>query len=148
MKPFKLQTALNVRQRFEKLKQKEFAEQLQVVQQIQTHMDEIKQSLSEREQQLDVSKRQGFTIMELQIHSNYQQGVKQDLKRLSRQLKEQQQLADSRQRVLIKATQKKRILEILKEKQESRYKEEQKRIEQAMMDEISQNQYNLKNKER
>ena len=139
MPQFSLQTALEVRERLEKLKQKEFAEQLQVSQEISqkiaTHQEAIQQSTDN----LNQLKNQGFTIAQLQFYERFRQRTESQVHLLETQLQEQKEVVAVKQKNLLKATQARRVLEILKAKEAQRHRQKQDRMERLEMDEIAQN---------
>ena len=141
MPKFRLQTALTVRERIEKLKQKALAEQLQVVQGIRSQMDSLNTAIANSNSTVNQAKSHGFTIAQLQMHERYNQRTKKEIQVLVQRLKEQESVTNRRQKELTQATQKRRVLEILKEKDAQRLKEEIDRQERAQMDEVSLNQY-------
>ena len=143
MAKFRLQTALDVRQRLERLKQKDFSQEIQAEQKIQNEIMTIQQQLQNNNQQANQLRVQGFGIAQLQFHAMFQTRLEAKLKILQQQLQEQKQQTERTQKLLIEATQKRRVLEILKEKEEEREAQKQRKQEQAAMDEIAQVQRSL-----
>ena len=139
MPKFSLQTALDVRERIEKLKQKEFAEQLQIAQDIKSRMDACQVETQQSKQEVNQLKNQGFTIAHLQFHDQFRKRLKQQTEILEQQLQEQNETVAVKQKDLVKATQDRRALEILKEKELERFRKNQNRLERMEMDEIAQN---------
>lgn len=70
---------------------------------------------------------------------NFQQRIKQHLKLIQDQLKEQSEVVELKRYELTQATQKKRVLEILKEKEIEKFKTHKERLERLEVDEIAQN---------
>ena len=70
---------------------------------------------------------------------NFQQRIKQHLKLIQDQLKEQSEVVELKRYELSQATQKKRVLEILKEKEIEKFKTHKERLERLEVDEIAQN---------
>ncbi|MBF0278012.1 MAG: flagellar export protein FliJ [SAR324 cluster bacterium] len=139
MPKFSLQTALDVRERIEKLKQKEFAEQLQIAQEIKSRIDACDSELQQSRHEVNQMKNRGFTIGHLQFHDQFKKRIAQQTEVLEQQLVEQNELLEVNQKNLLKATQDRRALEILKEKELTRAREKQERTERTEMDEIAQN---------
>lgn len=139
MPQFSLQTALEVRERIEKLKQKEFAEQLQISQDIAQRIERHKAEIQQSSQNLNQLKNQGFTIAQLQFHEQFRKRTEAQMALLEQQLQEQKEVVSVKQQSLLKATQARRVLEILKEKEFERYRKKQERLERIEMDEIAQN---------
>lgn len=139
MPKFSLQTALEARERTEKLKQKEFAEQLQVSQEISQQIETHQEAAQRSTHHLNQLKHEGFTIAQLQFHERFRQRIDGQVGLLQHQLKEQKEVVAVKQKNLLKATQDRRVLEILKEKEAMRQRQEQERLERIEMDEIAQN---------
>jgi flagellar export protein FliJ len=70
---------------------------------------------------------------------NFQQRIKQHLELTQVQLNEQLEVVELKRHELTKATQKKRVLEILKEKESDNFKAETERLERLEVDEVAQN---------
>ncbi|MGK5090437.1 flagellar export protein FliJ [Deltaproteobacteria bacterium TL4] len=141
MPRYRLQTALDVRERVEKLKQKDVAQQLQVVQKIKDEILGIEDSMAQSSQAVNRSKSEGFTIMQLRFNDNFQKRAKQRILILKEQMRQQQQVLAVKQKALLKAAQGKKVLEILKGKEEKRYKEKMEYLERSEMDEIAINRH-------
>ena len=139
MPKFSLQTALDVRERVEKLKQKEFAEELQISQDIKSQIDTCEKNLQGSRMEVNQLKNQGFTVGHLQFHDQFRQRMNQQIGVLDQQLQDQSEVVEVKQKNLVKATQDRRALEILKEKELERFHEKQNRLERMEMDEIAQN---------
>lgn len=139
MARFRLQTALDVRERIEKLKQKEFAEQVQGAQKIKDKIEEIKNSIQLSFEEVNRSKQEGFTIAQLQFYEGYKQRLQYELKISNQQLKEKNQNLERKRRELIKASQNRRALEILKDKNQEENRRLEEKKERFELDEIAQN---------
>ncbi|MBC8259307.1 MAG: flagellar FliJ family protein [SAR324 cluster bacterium] len=139
MSRFRLETALRVRERLEKLYQKALAEQLQVEQQYRGRKQLMQDSLDSHNNELDTAKADGVTINQLLMGSQFQQRIEQQLKVTQEQLNEQLEVVALKRHELTQATQKKRVLEILKEKELKKHKDETERLERLEADEIAQN---------
>ena len=116
MPRFSLETALKVRERLEKLYQKALAEQVQLEQQHRDRKKLIQEALDIHNNDLDKAKAEGVTISQLLMGGNFQQRIKQHLELTQAQLDEQLEVVELKRHELTQATQKKRVLEILKEK--------------------------------
>ena len=119
MNKFKLQTALKVRERLEKLYQKSFAEQVQVTQRLTDQLNILEEAFKKTVLQSIllnemVSRSQIWLSEWIRPAAKYHQSVVQD------QMTEQQELMERRRQELVSATQQKRVLEILREKHELR----------------------------
>ncbi|MED5402326.1 MAG: flagellar FliJ family protein [SAR324 cluster bacterium] len=139
MPRFSLETALKVRERLEKLYQKALAEQVQLEQQHRDRKKLIQEALDIHNNDLDKAKAEGVTISQLLMGGNFQQRIKQHLELTQAQLDEQLEVVELKRYELTQATQKKRVLEILKEKEIEKFKVETERLERLEADEIAQN---------
>ena len=139
MPRFSLETALKVRERLEKLYQKALAEQVQLEQQHRDRKKLIQEALDIHNNDLDKAKAEGVTISQLLMGGNFQQRIKQLLELTQAQLDEQLEVVELKRHELTQATQKKRVLEILKEKEIEKFKVETERLERLEADEIAQN---------
>ena len=139
MPRFSLETALKVRERLEKLYQKALAEQVQLEQQHRDRKKLMQEALDIHNNDLDKAKADGVTINQLLMGGNFQQRIKQHLELTQAQLDEQLEVVELKRHELTQATQKKRVLEILKEKEIEKYKVETERLERLEADEIAQN---------
>ena len=139
MNKFKLQTALKVRERLEKLCQKSFAEQVQVTQRLSDQLNILEEAFQENSSAVDLAKRNGFTIADLVRANGFGQRLKYHQSVVQDQMTEQQELMERRRQELVSATQQKRVLEILREKHELREREKLQREETFELDEVSLN---------
>ena len=139
MNKFKLQTALKVRERLEKLYQKSFAEQVQVTQRLTDQLNILEEAFQENSSAVDLAKRSGFTIADLVRANGFGQRLKYHQSVVQDQMTEQQELMERRRQELVSATQQKRVLEILREKHELREREKLQREETFELDEVSLN---------
>jgi len=139
MKKFSLQTALEVKERIEKVKQKEWAEQLQCAQEMKDRIGGLEQEVLQSQQQENELKNNGFTVPQLQFHEGFRRRLDHQKSIVEGQLQEQDEIVSRKQQEFLEATQKRRVLEILKEKELLRNRKKQKRLERIEMDEIAQN---------
>ena len=139
MNKFKLQTALKVRERLEKLYQKSFAEQVQVTQRLTDQLGILEEAFQENNSTVNQAKRNGFTIADLVRANGFGQRLKYHESVVQDQMIEQQELMERRRQELVSATQQKRVLEILREKHELREREKLQTEETFELDEVSLN---------
>ncbi len=139
MSKFKLQTALKVRERLEKLYQKSFAEQVQVTQRLTDQLGILEEAFQENNFTVNQAKRNGFTIADLVGANGFGQRLKYHESVVQDQMIEQQELMERRRQELVSATQQKRVLEILREKHELKKREKLQREETFELDEVSLN---------
>ncbi len=139
MKRFRLETALKVRERLEKLYQKALAEQVQLEQQYRDRKQLMQDALNNYNNELDEAKAHDVTINQLLMGWQFQQRIEQQLELTQDQLNEQLEVVELKRHELTQATQKKRVLEILKEKEIKKFRDETERLERLEADEIAQN---------
>ena len=139
MPRFSLETALKVRERLEKLYQKALAEQVQLEQQHRNRKKLMQDALEIHNNDLDKAKAEGVTLNQLLLGGLFQQRVEQHLEHTQDLLNEQLEVVELKRHELTQATQKKRVLEILKGKEIQKYKTEMERLERLEADEIAQN---------
>ena len=134
MPRFSLETALRVRERLERLYQKALAEQIQIEKHHREIINVMQDALDVHNNDLDESKKNGVTLNELLIGNDFQLRIKNNLEIRKEQLKEQLEVVELKRHELTKATQKKRVFEIIKE-----FQYEKRRLERLEADEIAQN---------
>ena len=139
MPRFSLETALKVRKRLEKFYQKALADEIQAEHQYKEKLGLMNSALDVHNKDLDDAKEKGLTISKLILGGHFQQGIKQQMELIEYQLKEQQEVLDLKRHELTLATQKKRVLEILMDKENKKYIDEMERLERLETDEIAQN---------
>jgi len=139
MPRFSLETALKVRKRLEKFYQKALADEVQAEQEYKEKLELINSTLEVHNKDLDDAKENGLTISQLILGGHFQQRIEQQMELIGYQLKEQQEVVDLKRHELTLATQKKRVLEILKDKENKKYIDEMERLERLEADEIAQN---------
>tara|TARA_B100001179_G_scaffold14668_1_gene9404 strand:+ start:132 stop:572 length:441 start_codon:yes stop_codon:yes gene_type:complete len=139
MPRFTLETALKVRKRLEKFYQKALADEVQAEQQYKERLQLMSSALEIHNKDLDDAKENGLTISQLILGWHFQQRIEQQMELTEYQLKEQQEVVDLKRHELTLATQKKRVLEILKDKENKKYRDEMERLERLEADEIAQN---------
>ena len=88
---------------------------------------------------LDKAKKEGVTIHQLLMAGDFQQRIKNNIEIKKEQLKEQLEIVELKRHELTKATQKKRVFEILKEKEIKEFNAAKERLERLEADEIAQN---------
>ena len=139
MPRFSLETALKVRKRLEKFYQKALADEVHAEQQYKEKLELMSSALDVHNKDLDDAKENGLTISQLILGGHFQQRIEQQLELTEYQLKEQQEVVDLKRHELTLATQKKRVLEILKDKENKKYTDEMEHLERLEADEIAQN---------
>ena len=136
---FSLETALKVRKRLEKFYQKALADEVQSEQEYIEKLELMSSALEIQNKDLDDAKENGLTISQLILGGHFQKRIEQQIELVEYQLKEQKEVVDLKRHELTLATQKKRVLEILKDKENKKYLDEMERLERLQADEIAQN---------
>ena len=136
---FSLETALKVRKRLEKFYQKALADEVQAEHQYKEKLEMMTSALDVHNKDLDDAKENGLTISQLILGGHFKQRIEQQMELVEYQLKEQREVVDLKRHELTLATQKKRVLEILKDKENKKYIDEMERLERLEADEIAQN---------
>ena len=139
MPSFSLETALSVRERLEKLYQKALAEQVQIEKHHREIINVMHNALESNNNDLDEAKKNSVTLNQLLMGGDFQLRIKNNLEIRKEKLKEQLEVVELKRHELTRATQKKRVLEILKEKEIKELKSEKERLERLEADEIAQN---------
>ena len=119
--------------------QKALADEVQAEQQYKERLQLMSSALEIHNKDLDDAKENGLTISQLILGGHFQQRIEQQMELIGYQLKEQQEVVDLKRHELTLATQKKRVLEILKDKENKKYRDEMERLERLEADEIAQN---------
>ena len=139
MHRFSLETALKVRKRLEKFYQKALADEVQSEQEYIEKLELMSSALEIQNKDLDDAKENGLTISQLILGGHFQNRIEQQIELVEYQLKEQKEVVDLKRHELTLATQKKRVLEILKDKENKKYLDKIERLERLEADEIVQN---------
>ena len=139
MPRFSLETALKVRKRLEKFYQKALADEIHAEQQYKEKLELMSSALDVHNKDLDDAKENGLSISQLILGGQFLQRIVQQMELIEYRLKEQHEVVDLKRHELTLATQKKRVLEILKDKENKKYIDEMERLERLEADEIAQN---------
>lgn len=138
---FSLQTVLEVRERLEKIKYKEFSGMLYEQQQMNAEMQSRKTQIAESAAKLDEVRRQGITAAPLQLYSNFRERLNSEIGLIAEQYREHEQGVKEKRKELVEARRAHRAIEILRDRELERYDRTQIRQERAIMDEIAANYY-------
>ena len=137
---FSLQAALNVRSRQEKIKMKEMAEVLAIEKSIMDNINRIHEETEKADFNLDELKKSGtFNIEQMRFLFSYKKRMKVVLTDCHVKLGNARIKVAEKQKELIEASRARKTLEILKEKEEKRFKAKISRLERKSMDEIAGN---------
>lgn len=136
---FSLQTVLEVRERLEKIKYKEFSSLLHERQRLDDEVQIRKTQIDGAASKLDEVRRQGITAAPLQLYTHFRQRLNSEIETITGQLREQEQALEEKRKELVEARRAHRAIEILKERELERYEQAQRRQERAVMDEVAAN---------
>ena len=136
---FRLQHVLEVRERLERLRQKDYSLAMLEWQTLVGEIETRQQSLAQAAQNMDSLKQTSPTTLPLQLHVNYRKRLKSEIERIRDKAREQEQVVDLRRRELVESRRARRTLEILRDKQQARYELARARQERATMDEVASN---------
>jgi len=141
---FRLQHVLDVRERLERLRQKDYSLALLEWQTLAGEIDRRQHTLAEAARNVDSLKQTAPTTLPLQLHANYRKRLKAEIERFREQVREQEQVLDVKRRELVESRRARRTLEILRDKQRARYEQARARQERATMDEVASNYHKFK----
>jgi flagellar export protein FliJ len=141
---FRLQHVLEVRERLERLRQKDYSLALLEWQTLVGEIDRRQGTLVRASENIDSLKQTSPTTLPLQLHTNFRRRLKAEVARLRERVREQEQILEVKRRELVESRRARRTLEILKDKQQVRYEQRQKRLERATMDEVAANYHTFR----
>ena len=136
---FRLQHVLEVRERLERLRQKDYSLAMLEWQAMVNEIDRRQAALNQAAENMDSLKQTTPTTLPLQLHTNYRKRLRAEIERIREQAREQEQVVDMRRRELVESRRARRTLEILRDKQRARYELARQRQERATMDEVASN---------
>ena len=136
---FSLQTVLDVRERFKKIKNKEYTTELMAHHQLELRMKALQSQLAEGDRSMAITSTTSHSPVPMQLHGNYRKRLQSEMEILAGHLKEQYEAMDVKRQELVEARRAHRALEILREKEHQRYLLEEERKERTTYDEIATN---------
>lgn len=142
---FSLQTVLDVRERLEKIKYKEFSSELLERQKLESEIERNRQGLAGSGEKIDRLRRAGTTAAALQLYDRYRERLEAQNELLGEQLRTREQALEEKRKELVEARRAHRALEILRDKEKVRYDTEQSRRERMVMDEVASNYHIFRN---
>ena len=134
---FSLQNVLEVRERFEKIKYKEYSAELLVQQNLRQQTDSRREALRSSGQHLEQVKQVSPSALPMQWHNQFRQRLEEEMEVLAAQLRDQNEAVEEKRKELVEARRSHRALEILRDKEYKRYRDTERRLERAVMDEIA-----------
>lgn len=137
MKPFSMEPVLRYRKQVEDTVRQELFISLEQEAKIKAELLQKIKTLATLYTNLADEQRQGTTVNRLQLFTNRIDVGQNEIRDLQKKLQEQQQVVARKRRKLVQASQDKKSLEKLKEKQNLAYKQYKDKKEAAMLDEIA-----------
>jgi len=137
MKPFSLDTVLSYRQRLEDIAKNNLAKARQAEQAIQAQLTEQRDSYAVLTAHIERVQQEGIGITELIHHEDHLTYIKDKISSLEKNLtKKRDQVARTRQELLGKSRDR-QVMEKLKERQNSAWRQHLNKKEAAILDEIA-----------
>lgn len=137
MKPFSMEPVLRYRKQLEDVAQQKLFTSLEQEARIQTKLLQAKDRLKKLYANLSLERAQGTTIDRLLLFENRIPVEQQEIGELQTEFEKQKKVVDRRRRHLLQASQDKKALKKLKERQNLAYKKYLDKKEAAMLDEIA-----------
>lgn len=133
---YELESLLNVREMMENIKQKEYAEALEILEKNKNINNQIDDSLKNSTLKLKNSISDIIDAREIKMQQSYQLLLKKQKRVAIHNLEIAHKKTKKQRKELLNAMRNKKTLEILKDKKYEQFKEEQKKDEQLLIDEI------------
>lgn len=137
MKSFKLQALLDYRKRQADRAHQMLTESMEKKSRIQRDKHRAEQEIAQLKGELEKERSGKVTVSELILHEQCITARKRSIRKLEEKLAGAEKKVEERRRELVKARQKKRALEILKEKSRDEQKKRLKRMEEVFLDEVA-----------
>lgn len=134
---FKLQSVLNYRNTLEEQAQQALALSQQLKQELLARVKQQQLELQQQDQLLQARQQEGLTIAEIDLYENRISHCRRCCAELTRQLQELERKILKQREELLQAARERQVMEKLKGRQESEYRQEQERKERSQLDEIS-----------
>lgn len=136
MKPFRLQTVLEYRQRLEDEAHKALMLSIEEQSQLIAERDAEQADVNRLGRECEAAKTNQVQLQEIMLYDECLVLKKQQIRVCEHKIVEQEKIIRQKQEALTKARQEKRILEILKEKRSAAEKERREQQEKAFLDEL------------
>lgn len=133
---FKLRAVLTQRRNVEHLAQRQVAEAMKVMQDLKAQMEALDRTIIEVNDDMRSNRLVGrVDIQFIASHRRYLVGMQQKALQLAREMSEAQHKLVQTQRVLLEASQRRKAMEKLRDKQLERWQADQNRREADLLDE-------------
>lgn len=137
MKPFRLHTVLNYRQRIQDKAQERLVRAKEKEESVQLEMEREQERMREICHDFERRKSQGMSVREVLVCQNHIGHIRNRLAQLERDLQVARDEVASKEKELNRASKEKKLLEKLKEKQDHRYTQFLEDKEKKELDEIA-----------
>jgi flagellar FliJ protein len=137
MRPFRLHTVLNYRQRLQDKAQERLVRAKEEEDRIRMEMEREQERLREMCRRFETRKKEGISVREVLVYQNHIGHIRNRLAQLDGELQSAQQEVARKERELRRASREKKLLEKLKEKQDHRYVQFLEDREKKELDEVA-----------
>ena len=134
---FNLEPLYGHRQRLEELKQKEFAEVNQSLQAEEKKLIELIATYKSSASDLDKRKEQGATVLEIETHHAYLEGLKRRIRTQELAVSNIRVLLEKKRADLIDASRDRKVIEIMKEKSLNAHQQRAEKLELKESDDLT-----------
>ena len=139
---FRLQKVLEMRTQREQLLQRQYNELRKQAELEKMRLLKLIQDQETAREELSAKQRGTIAINEVMDYLAYLEVLKHDIERQTVVLREAEERAEEARQELLRASQEKKAVEKLKEKQFEEFQKEQQRLEVVFLDEVSSSRYN------
>ena len=133
---YELENILNLREQEENIKQKEYAEALEKLKYEKQKKIKINKSLKTSRDKFKASISKNIEPNKIRLQQNYQMYLENEHKLATVKVEKAENKTEEQRKELLDAMKNKKTLEVLREKRFEEYIEEEKKVEQQVVDEI------------
>lgn len=133
---YELESLLNVREKLEDIKQKEYAESLELLKQKKDIKNKIDDSLNHSTLTFKNSISNSIDARQIKMQHNYRRVLEKKKGLATQNLEKAKKKSKQQHKELLSAMRNRKTLEILKDKKYDQFIEQEKRVEQQVIDEI------------
>ena len=137
MRPFRLQAVLDYRKRVEDEARKYFLLCLEEQRACAAQKEQKEHEAQRLHMEFQEAKTNEVLLPEVMLYEECIAAKKRELLEFEQKIRSLKLKGEQKNRVLVRASQEKRVLELLKEKREEEAKEKQRHLENAFLDEIA-----------
>jgi flagellar FliJ protein len=141
---FRLQHVLEIRERMERIRLKEFSLAELEARRMEGEIDARHEAIRRSAGLMDAARRNSPTAVPLQLHDHFRRRLETEIGRVRERLREHLQVLEARRKDLVEARRQRRTMEILRDKARGRYEKEMSRRERVEMDEVAANYHVFK----